>query len=109
MHEERKAELLRLQQELRDRVRQTRHDLMSSRSRDWEEQATEREHDEVLQALIKEGESELLQIHHALERIEEGTYGICTDCGNKIAEGRLRAMPYSTLCIGCAEKRQARG
>jgi len=70
---------------------------------------TEREHDEVLQALIKEGESELLQIHQALERIEEGTYGECVACGEEIPPGRLKAMPYSTLCIRCAEKQQAKG
>ncbi|MEA3291371.1 MAG: TraR/DksA C4-type zinc finger protein [Pseudomonadota bacterium] len=107
MFEERREELLKLQQELRDRVSRARRDLMSSRSKDWEEQATERENDEVLQALVKEGELELAQIHHALQRIEDETYGVCKTCGEEIQPRRLQAMLYSTLCIKCAEKQQA--
>jgi RNA polymerase-binding protein DksA len=41
----------------------------------------------------------LAQINHALERIDEGTYGICERCGKPIAEERLRARPWATLCI----------
>jgi DnaK suppressor protein len=34
-------------------------------------------------------------------RIEKGTYGICENCGRPIAEERLRAIPWTTLCIDC--------
>jgi DnaK suppressor protein len=37
----------------------------------------------------------------ALKRIEEGTFGTCTNCGKMIAEARLEAMPYATKCIEC--------
>ena len=37
----------------------------------------------------------------ALKRIEEGTFGTCTNCGKTIAEARLEAMPYATKCIEC--------
>ncbi len=38
----------------------------------------------------------------ALEKIEQGTYGICDNCGQPIAGGRLRAAPASALCVECA-------
>src|SRR3972149_10437732 len=50
----------------------------------------------------------LEQIESSLERIEEGTYGQCEECGVKIPKARLNAIPYATLCIRCAE-RQGKG
>jgi RNA polymerase-binding protein DksA len=41
----------------------------------------------------------LAQIEHALERIDEGTYGICERCGSQIGRERLLARPAATLCI----------
>lgn len=43
-------------------------------------------------------------IDEALERIEEGTYGICEDCGAKIAEGRIKVMPFARYCITCQSR-----
>jgi DnaK suppressor protein len=43
----------------------------------------------------------LAAIDDALKRIEDGTFGTCTRCGNPIAEERLEAMPYATKCIEC--------
>ena len=37
----------------------------------------------------------------AIERIENGTYGVCSKCGDQISEGRLRAVPTAKLCINC--------
>jgi DnaK suppressor protein len=45
----------------------------------------------------------LLRIEEALARIESGTYGICTNCGNEIRPGRLKAMPWARYCIDCQE------
>jgi RNA polymerase-binding protein DksA len=41
----------------------------------------------------------LVQIEHALERIDEGTYGLCERCGKPIGRERLLARPSATLCI----------
>lgn len=41
----------------------------------------------------------LEQVDRALEKIEEGTYGLCDRCGQPIEAGRLQAVPYATLCI----------
>jgi len=46
-------------------------------------------------------ENHLHEIDEALERIEKGTYGICSDCNTNISIERLRAMPEATLCIKC--------
>lgn len=51
---------------------------------------------------IKDRESRLIRkVKEALERIEDGTYGICEDCGEEISLGRLTARPVATRCIAC--------
>ena len=49
-------------------------------------------------------EKYLQQIEDALERIENGTYGICRVCGKEIDEARLRAVPTTTICVSCKQK-----
>ena len=70
--------------------------------RDFEEQATQREGEEVLGALDEAGRRELDSIRAALARIEAGSYGICRRCGEPIAPARLRVMPTALDCVGCA-------
>lgn len=48
-------------------------------------------------------ENHLREIDEALERIEKGTYGICSDCHTNMSIERLQAMPEATLCIKCEE------
>jgi RNA polymerase-binding protein DksA len=48
----------------------------------------------------------LEQIESSLERIEEGIYGQCEECGVKIPKARLNAIPYATLCVRCAEQQE---
>ena len=51
--------------------------------------------------------SETLQlIDEALDRIEEGTYGQCEECGESIGERRLQIRPYACLCVGCKRKEE---
>jgi RNA polymerase-binding protein DksA len=45
-------------------------------------------------------------IDAALGRIEDGSYGRCSRCGQQIAEDRLEAVPYATLCIDCKRKEE---
>jgi DnaK suppressor protein len=57
-------------------------------------------------------EHETAQLGHiatALERLERGTYGACTDCGTTIAAERLRATPQAARCMACQEKAERRG
>jgi len=41
------------------------------------------------------------QVEHALEKLREGTYGICEGCGRRIPEARLRYQPAATRCVEC--------
>jgi RNA polymerase-binding transcription factor DksA len=45
-------------------------------------------------------------INAALQRIEQGTFGVCEDCGGKIAPARLEALPYTPYCIDCERIRE---
>lgn len=45
----------------------------------------------------------LADIEDALNRIADGSFGLCADCGGKISEQRLQAIPYTPLCIQCAK------
>ena len=49
----------------------------------------------------------LQAIDEALMRIEKGSFGICKDCGEPIAEARLNAIPWTRVCITCKEKQKA--
>ncbi len=57
----------------------------------------------TLSLLESEGDT-LGKIEGALERIEDGTYGKCDECGGVIPKTRLNAIPYTPFCIKCAEK-----
>lgn len=46
------------------------------------------------------------QIEAALLRLEDGTWGTCKGCGEKIAGARMQALPTATLCVACASKRR---
>ena len=46
----------------------------------------------------------LLQIDDALDRIEDGSYGLCEECGVKIPKGRLKVMLFAKYCVECQEK-----
>jgi RNA polymerase-binding protein DksA len=67
--------------------------------------ATETYDRELDYTLEENSEHVLAEIDAALMRIEEGTYGICTNCGTQIAEERVEALPWATLCIDCARDR----
>ena len=57
-------------------------------------------------SLMENDGGTLTQIEASLERIEEGTYGQCEECGVRIPKTRLNAIPYATLCIRCAEQQE---
>ena len=61
------------------------------------------ERDLVITRLDREA-SLLAEIRLALDRIEDGCYGVCVNCGGEIARGRLTALPWATCCIACQEE-----
>lgn len=98
----RKAALEKRLVELGARLEAIEEELDSHQDRDWEELATEREGDEVLEATGNAGKTEITQIRAALRRIADGTYGECVRCGDVIAPARLDALPWTPLCRTCA-------
>ena len=50
----------------------------------------------------------LEQTQHALERLDDGSYGVCESCGNPIGKLRLQAAPRATLCMPCKMKQERR-
>ena len=59
-------------------------------------------------SLMESEEDTLGLIDAALNRIEEGTYGRCTQCDGTIPKARLNAIPYTPVCIKCAEASENR-
>jgi len=57
-------------------------------------------------SLMESEEGTLEKIEASLERIEEGTYGRCEECGVKIPKSRLNAIPYATLCVKCVSQQE---
>ncbi len=57
-------------------------------------------------SLMQNEEGTLGQIETALERIEDGNYGQCEECGARIPKTRLNALPYAALCVKCAQKEE---
>lgn len=49
----------------------------------------------------------IMKIREAIQRIEDGTFGICEECGDDIAIARLEARPVTTLCIECKRRQEA--
>ena len=60
------------------------------------------ETDRHMAIIMRERDRQLIgEIHEALERVKDGEYGICQECGEEIGEARLRAQPTATLCVHC--------
>ena len=57
-------------------------------------------------ALVQMKSETLNKINDALTRLEHGDYGFCFDCGEEIAEKRLRALPFAVRCKDCEEARE---
>jgi DnaK suppressor protein len=59
--------------------------------------------DRILQVATHDHEAAVLaDVERALAKVEEGTYGICDNCAEPIAPGRLEALPWAVLCVECA-------
>jgi RNA polymerase-binding transcription factor DksA len=64
---------------------------------------------EVASDLLGNERDVLVAVREALNRIEQGTYGKCENCGGDISRERLDAVPYATLCVDCARATEQRG
>ncbi len=94
----RKAQLEARLAQLQSRIETIEGELVSHSSRDWEELATEREDDQMLEDLGQSAQAEMRMIDAALQRIEAGEYGGCVFCGDPISEERLDLLPGTPFC-----------
>ena len=99
-----KDALLKRLSELDVRLHAIEAELDEEHSKDWEEAATEREGDEVLEQLGQSGQEEIVRIRAALQRIRDGEFGICGRCGENVSAERLAVLPDTPLCRDCAAK-----
>ena len=93
-----------LTHDVHDRIRDARTD--SSRGGQVLDEGETSEvdiQDDIEFALIQMKAETLNRIDTALHRLNEGTYGCCFDCGDEIAEARLRALPFAMRCKDCEE------
>ena len=97
-----KAQMQQRLDALKSRLSGISTELVAERSPDWEELATEREGDEVLEGMGHAGLFEIRRIEAALARIEAGEYGFCATCGQEIGAERLDVLPDTPFCRNCA-------
>ncbi|HOS44196.1 MAG TPA: TraR/DksA C4-type zinc finger protein [Armatimonadota bacterium] len=107
----------------RERLEQELHEIMerTSLSSDIEqvtEMSTYDDHPADLASETFEREKDLAlegniqdlldKVDTALEKLEEGTYGLCDSCGVEINPNRLEALPYASLCLNCQDRLEGR-
>ena len=100
--ESRKAQLEARLAELTHRIDEIEDELEKPLSEEPEEQAIDMGDDEVREDLGEAALREIRMIEAALDRIANGSYGTCVNCGETIAEARLDALPATPLCAECA-------
>jgi DnaK suppressor protein len=100
-----------LTQEIQNRVRDVRTEAAgkSRPSTDPAEIAEVDPDDDLALALIQMKSQVLKTIDEAVQRLDEGTFGQCGDCGAVIAPARLRALPFAVRCRECQERREQPG
>jgi DnaK suppressor protein len=104
--------LIERQREILDEVRcKVRHVRAEGFERDYEIYDAAETSDVEIQAdiefvLIQMKTETANKINEALSRLKEGTYGLCFECGEEIAQLRLRALPFAVRCKDCEEARE---
>ncbi|GAB4436306.1 MAG: hypothetical protein OHK0040_07540 [bacterium] len=73
---------------------------------DYDKASQERER-ELGIIISAQEKNRLMAIEDALRRIDEGTFGFCEECGEKISKQRLKAVPFATLCVACKSRKEA--
>jgi DnaK suppressor protein len=106
MLEDRKKEILA---QLKDKIRDVRTENVSSKVNtvlDPGESSEQGIQEDIEFALIQMKAETLNKINEALNRLEEGAYGNCFECGDEISHPRLRALPFAVRCRDCEEARE---
>ncbi|MDP3833657.1 MAG: TraR/DksA C4-type zinc finger protein [Hydrogenophaga sp.] len=110
------TQLTQMRTEVLDRLRTQRGGVLSradasaqardTESDDWAKADTERD---LAYALEERESAELIAIDAALQRVADGSYGLCVDCGTPIATARLHANPTAMRCVACQARAEQPG
>ena len=84
-------------------------ELSAQNSGDVVDAALDSVQDEISSQLAEVESRELARIENALQRMREGQYGLCEECGCNIPMARLNALPYATMCIKCQREAEREG
>ena len=105
-----KAMLEDRRREIHDKLRSLRETLPVEAAvvRDLEEQSVDDFVQAVDFALMQMKSETLRKIDEAIQRLEDGSYGICVECSDEIASPRLAALPFAELCRSCQELKESR-
>jgi DnaK suppressor protein len=104
MLEDRRRELM---SEVQGRIRDVRTDSTKERQVLDQGESSEVDIQEDIEFVLIQMKAETLnKIDVALQRLDEGTYGVCFECGDEIAHQRLRALPFAVRCKDCEEARE---
>ena len=112
LHRER---LLALRARLRGDTTQMEDDALKDHAKttsittDVAELGSDNADQELTLSLLGSDQDALDQIEAALQRIEDGSYGQCEECGAKIPKSRLEAIPYAAQCVRCASQQEDHG
>jgi RNA polymerase-binding transcription factor len=82
-----------------------RHPLVADYPQDPADAGTNLSESDRAEAMLSAAKARRALVLEALVRLDNGTYGVCVDCGNPVPEGRLEAKPEAARCIGCQAKR----
>ena len=95
--------------EIQDKLRSLRETLPTDATtvKDAEEQSVDDFVQEMDFAIMEMKAESLGKIDEAIRRLEAGVYGVCAECGAEIAEPRLKALPFATLCVACQEREES--
>jgi DnaK suppressor protein len=113
-HQERYDVLRRMleerRREIHEKLRSIRESLPTELGavRDAEEQSVDDFVQEMDFALMEMKAETLGKIDEAIQRLEDGGYGSCEECGAEIAAARLKALPFATRCRDCQELEESR-
>lgn len=103
-----RAQLQAKKRELSARLERITANVQRGFNADSKEMAKELEDSEVVDALGNEAREEIAKISAALVRLDNGRYGVCSECAEPIEADRIRANPTADECIDCARFEERR-
>ncbi len=98
-----------LQQEIHDKLIKDGSSVaisLAGKVHDAQEESLSEMLTEINLAMLSQHQHELKNLERAIERMDEGEYGACIDCGTPIASTRLQAYPTAVRCINCQAKHE---